>query len=371
MSASRDQRFTRSSGHIPGAGPKYSTASKASHGTEMVSFNEGSSQQNSQMLPEFGGNSLSRRFFIGAMPHTMLSVPDGVWETTRREDEVDDNSAIYRAMDNHAFHFFSRQGGKPEDWNDNTKARIRADLIRRWKESDWIRPLQHQSRTADYAKRWSGHTFEIGDILGVSILDKHAPQPSNITVAAQGPDRGTYAPASSMARNSYATAPSGSPLLSVGSDRAVSSTSSGLPGASRSEVYSSSTALLPPNMSASALAEQPRTAARGLVPRSILKKSSLSRSQNDAVVQPTSVTERDTVHGVSTVNREAGRNVHYSAPEVDLLPSHDVPATPDDVLTRTGDTVVESSAGATIEADTSEPSTKDEIILRGKCASVD
>jgi len=303
-----------------------------------------------------------RRFFIGPMPEKMLSISGAVGDAIRRAD-ANENESLSRAMDNHAFHFFMLQGGKLESWNDDTRAHVRADLIRSWRENDWVRRFQRRSGAADrHPTRWSGCTFEIGNLLGVNILDKHpqaASDPSTVE-ASDHAANAAVASSSMAAGGTYVAAPANSCLPSP--NRSLSPLSEG----SGNDIHSSSLApLLSP--SATALSE-PSEAGAAALQRPILKKDLLTRKGDSSGhgVQPTTVFDRGTARATSVQTPDAGSSTQVAAHEnlVDGLPSGGSPAPPDDVLTRAGHETAECSAGA-IDAQPRQPR-DDEVILRGK-----
>lgn len=311
-----------------------------------------------------GDGHLHRRFFIGPMPEKMLSVSSVVGDAIRRAD-ANENDSLSRAMDNHAFHFFMLQGGKLANWNDDTRAHVRTNLIRSWRENDWVRRFQRRSGAADrHPTRWSGCTFEIGNLLGVNILDKH-PEAANDPSAAEVCDHAASAAAatSSMAAGgTYVTAPANPCLPSP--NRSLSPLSEG----SGNDIHSSSLAPLL-SASATALSESSGAGAAALQ-RPILKKDFLTRKEESLghVVQSTTVFDRGITHTPSVQTPDAGssaQDVVHENQIVDDLPSGGSPAPPDDVLARAGHETAESSAGATADAQSRQPR-DDEVVLRGK-----
>lgn len=298
------------------------------------------------------------------MPEKMLSVSSVVGDAIRRAD-ANENDSLSRAMDSHAFHFFMLQGGKLANWNDDTRAHVRTNLIRSWRENDWVRRFQRRSGAADrHPTRWSGCTFEIGNLLGVNILDKH-PEAANDPSAAEVCDHAASAAAatSSMAAGgTYVTAPANPCLPSP--NRSLSPLSEG----SGNDIHSSSLAPLL-SASATALSESSGAGAAALQ-RPILKKDFLTRKEESLghVVQSTTVFDRGITHTPSVQTPDAGssaQDVVHENQIVDDLPSGGSPAPPDDVLARAGHETAESSAGATADAQSRQPR-DDELVLRDR-----
>ena len=293
-----------------------------------------------------------RRFFIGPMPEKMFSVSGVVGDAIRRADDGHENGSLSRAMDHHAFQFYMLQGGKLENWNNDTRIHVRADLIRSWRENDWVRRLHRSSRAADRPTRWSGCTFEIGNLLGVNILDKHPQATSNLS-AAQIPDHAASAVVdASMA--AVTTEPANSSLPSP--TRSLSPR----PDESGNDIHSSSLSRLL-SASATVLSEPSGTGAAAPPPRSILKKGFLARKRNGS----NHTIERG-ITPTPLVQTPPAGDEHQIVGD---LPSGGSPSLPDDVLARAGDEIVQSSAGATVDAQLRQPR-DDEVILRGESMSV-
>lgn len=291
-----------------------------------------------------------RRFFIGPMPEKVFSVADRVGETILRETDDNENSSLSRAMDNHAIHFFVRQGGKLEDWNDDTRADVRTELVRRWRESEWIRPFRRQSRTAAHPTRWAGCSFEIGNVLGVNILDKNTPLVSSAP-AAQALDQVPAAVASLSAASMHVTTPAGPRSQSLNSNQALSPS----PEGSGNYIHSSGSVLLP-SATAPAL-----SAGASVLERPVSRTEPLGaqgdRPSGEAIQSETAI-ERGNAH--ETVRPR----VHYPGDQVaDDLPIEGT-LRPQGVLTPARDEVVESSADATSASP--RQFGVDEVILRDR-----
>ncbi|KAF8635847.1 hypothetical protein AX15_000040 [Amanita polypyramis BW_CC] len=95
-------------------------------------------------------------------------------DTTSDSDEQHNGSAI-RLIDKHAFTFFLREGGRPEDWNEGEELSIRRKMINRWLKSEWGKALRKQADDREATGRWVGNSFEIGKFLGLDILNPPDP----------------------------------------------------------------------------------------------------------------------------------------------------------------------------------------------------
>lgn len=294
-----------------------------------------------------------RKFFIGPMPEKMFSVADDVGETTLDQGDDAEDSTLSRVMDNHAFHFFVHQGGKLEDWNDDTRADIRTELVRRWRESEWIRPSHRQSRTATYATRWAGCSFEIGNVLGVNILDKHT-IPVSSARTAQVPDQVAAAATPSSTATTHVPTPAGSRSLPPDSDHTLPS----LPEGSSNHNDSSSSALLP-SASAPALSE-PSCAEISVLERPVSRTEPLI-ARGD---RPGEAVQSETTIECRNAHETIRPGVHFPDDQVADDPQLEGTPVPQGDLTPPGDEVVENGADSTSAAP--RQFGVDEIVLRDR-----
>ncbi|KAF9220965.1 hypothetical protein BS17DRAFT_786276 [Gyrodon lividus] len=313
-----------------------------------------------------------RRWFIGLMPEKMLSEMDGINEYMHQGDNEDENSegsaSLFRIMDHHALSFFLRQGGREEDWDEHKRANVRGDLIKRWRESPWTpRRVHHGHHTVGSGtRRWMGGSFEIGNILGVNILDRHAALPSP-PAPSSVPDASTSEASSSIGPSSYWTAQTHVPSSSLQLPQGPTSSSS-LPGQSSGEmsddVFSPSSPLLPKS---SVPAKQPSSTQDNFL-KPILRQST-SPSQAGKTGRSVSLLDRGTKRRVFLRPKRAGPIIDDADAEgspLDDEPTDEVPAPPDAVLARTGVQVNESSAGAAVEASPSHEVGSGGIVLRDR-----
>ncbi|KAJ3910630.1 Pleckstrin homology domain-containing protein [Lentinula edodes] len=125
-----------------------------------------------------------RRFFIGPMPQKILPTPEELKRRNKRKhlftrisnsDSTDEE--LTQIIKVHARSFFIRQGGREEDWGENEEQSTREEMYRRWKESEWgvaLRRLRGQSESSKNAPpdAWIGGSFEIGNFVGINIMDE-------------------------------------------------------------------------------------------------------------------------------------------------------------------------------------------------------
>ncbi|KAJ7156013.1 Pleckstrin homology domain-containing protein [Mycena crocata] len=118
-----------------------------------------------------------RRVFVGPMPERVVGIQAERKKRRFRVGSTDDGDEnISRIIKDHAFAFFIQQGGHEEDWEETREQSVREEMLRRWRESEWgaIWGRRKQSKEPKQAKRWIGGSFEVGDILGVNILQEPA-----------------------------------------------------------------------------------------------------------------------------------------------------------------------------------------------------
>jgi len=165
---------------------------------------EGSKPPNSEVLPDGGPSQTKetrnaftqRRIFIGPMPERIIAQTenqrkrnkltlgsvfslslDGADKANHTGDKSDE---IARLLKEHAFTFFVHEGGNAEDWRDDDDEQdMTEELLRRWKESEWgqLWTSRHRKKgdpqhTAS-SNQWFGTSFEVGNLMGVNILQGH------------------------------------------------------------------------------------------------------------------------------------------------------------------------------------------------------
>lgn len=85
-------------------------------------------------------------------------------------DGADKSSMSF--LQNHAYHGFLQQGGRKEDWGQQAETHERQNMWNKWQESEWGGSLRHRKKDAGTTtQRWVGGSFEIGNVLGVNVLD--------------------------------------------------------------------------------------------------------------------------------------------------------------------------------------------------------
>ncbi|KAJ6508926.1 Pleckstrin homology domain-containing protein [Mycena sanguinolenta] len=127
------------------------------------------------------GSHLHKRVFVGPLPEKAVPLPDaapGKGKKKRRlrlgpaDDEEDGH--ISRIIREHAFAFFIQEGGKEEDWEETREQSVREEMLRRWRETEWGAIWGRREKEPKASKRWIGGSFEVGDILGINILQEPA-----------------------------------------------------------------------------------------------------------------------------------------------------------------------------------------------------
>lgn len=113
------------------------------------------------------------------MPEKVVATQSDAAKKKRRfrigsvDDSEDDISQVIKE---HAFAFFIQQGGNEEDWEETREQGVRDEMLRRWRETEWgaIWGRRKHNKEPKQAKRWIGGSFEVGNILGVNVLQEPA-----------------------------------------------------------------------------------------------------------------------------------------------------------------------------------------------------
>ncbi|KAJ7254353.1 Pleckstrin homology domain-containing protein [Mycena haematopus] len=131
------------------------------------------------------GGHLHKRVFVGPMPEKIVALSDSAARKSKKRrlrlgssNDDDEDGHLSRIISReHAFAFFIQQGGNEEDWEEAREQSVREEMLRRWRETEWgaIWGRRRQKKDPKQAsKRWIGGSFEVGDILGVNILEEPA-----------------------------------------------------------------------------------------------------------------------------------------------------------------------------------------------------
>jgi hypothetical protein len=121
--------------------------------------------------PTKSGYHVHRRWFLGPMPDKWLSGTGKQAKSTSADDE-----SVSQIITDNAFHFFIHSGGQKEDWGENAEMGVKEEMMRRWSDTEWGRiwrkKLEGKEKENKESKRWIGASFEVGEFLGVNILDE-------------------------------------------------------------------------------------------------------------------------------------------------------------------------------------------------------
>lgn len=297
------------------------------------------------------------------------------------EDSFDPSyvSAVRDVLDRNARAFFLRQGGRAEDWNQPARENVRDELMQRWQECPWTRSLRRHAHRMPGVSHWVGTTFDVGTILGVTVLDRHAPTPGASFVpdseAPQEEPRPPYASTtalSSIGPRTYWTAQTHLSPPSPQSPQGSVSSIASLPEHHGGDLsaFSSGSPLLA-TASTSALPTAQGLQQGNVAPRPILKHpAGTSSSKPRTKRRGVSLLDRDAKRKVSLRRKESGpalKGADSRRLGSDDGRADERPASPAAVLARTRDQVVECSAGATADALPSQPAPGD-VFLRGMCS---
>jgi hypothetical protein len=344
---------------------------------------------------------MHRRVFIGPMPEKVLSQTEAQvrknlqgrkqpWHHRSRAslngDEADHDS-LSGVIQDHAFQFFLSQGGKEEDWGENEEESVRQEMLKRWKDSEWGSIWKRSKRKVhEPTSRWVGGSFEIGNFLGVNILDEAHTGNSRHSTSSKMPGSSirpgsSFKPVPSVEPSPYTTqtlsvvptstastvitdplqlmptkSPNAVPLLSTasapGPSALLSPENDHTIGSRRPISDSSTTPLLRPDSG-----QGPPSKARSEMLRRPIISLSTHSAGNDAGENGISA---PTFKRSTFIPRKT-KAVHYEDPAMESPP----PAPPAEVLARTGNAVQESSAGVIETAVLRDEMVWGDIVMRG------
>lgn len=238
----------------------------------------------------------------------------------------------------HARSFFLHEGGREEDWGENEEQSTREEMLRRFKDSEWgvaLRRLRGQSHSHKNASgnNWIGGSFEIGNIAGINImaesetLSKVSSRNSALPFI---PLDSVIEPPTDQSESgtqiffTHPSEPSGSNTQTQAAPN-PSSPDPGLLIPEQESSPSSSTALLRTAVSHREIPGPSQTRSEP-ARRSIIKLPSLSR--------------------IGDSPNKNKKTVHYDLSPVGSASPSLTPASPEEVLERTGTDVSGTSAGA-------------------------
>jgi hypothetical protein len=292
-----------------------------------------------------------RRWFIGPMPEKAvlaqtvpLAVRKGVSRnTTAQGAGTGDEHPLPRSVRETAFEFFLVSGGNEAEWGEEEERHIIEELRKKWRDSEWGRILGgRESRQRKVGKeRWVGSSFEVGEFLGVNILESakakslKSKRSGESVAPPSDPVAGSSSATAKGGGETFVTAPSHLDQLSPDDVASASDVNASVDGESplHSESSLSSRALLRPPIK-QALPSAPQTEPVHPNPRPALDNG--PRSEGNVLEQ-------------QKRNTKKAKRVRY----VDS-PEHERPAPPQQVLERTGSAVEATSAGASAPATQSD-----------------
>lgn len=287
------------------------------------------------------------RRFIGPLPERVLARIADQTPPARRlsflhraqadqhDRDHDHDAGVRAAIRAHALQFFLGHGGREEDWGESQERSVREEMYRRWRQSEWGR-AREQRREARPDRLWVGTSFDVGVFLGIDVMGtSHPTQPMEPVT----PDASTLAAGTSIGTPTEAeTFVTARPILSE---------------AGRSSGYLSSHADgRPASPSSTApLMEVPPTITVNDAPW--LSDSSKSIPSSRAVINEDAIPSTS-FNGPGQKGKS--KMVHYADEQ---------PAPPHEVLTRTGDQVDDTSAGAAFQATAENQVNWGDTIMRG------
>jgi hypothetical protein len=283
-----------------------------------------------------------RRRFIGPMPESALASELPVNRQTQKKrgwfssgsgvsatSKDDEDKCLHAIIKAHAYEFFKGHGGRDEDWEEEQKS-VREEMLKRWKQSEWGK--LRSAKESGTKSRWVGASFDIGTFLGVNVLDKLQLTISPTSSPPGSPKISTHAINTGeqpSARETFVTAPTKLPPRSP-------TRKNGMISGTLSDLQNPSSYFSPATHTP--LEEQP-----GVALEESLQGPSQVMDRLEAPDLVSAVQSNGTAdHSVTPSQRKGkGKQVRYE--------DHayaDEPASPSNVLARSGQEVAETSAGA-------------------------
>lgn len=123
-----------------------------------------------------------RRVFIGPMPEKEVSNTDIYSDNRKLTQQIkgwlhssaghnEDEESFISVLFHHAYRDFIHHERK-EEWGQQAETVVRQGIWQRWQESEWGGSLKHHRKDVTATtQRWVGGSFEVGNVLGVNILD--------------------------------------------------------------------------------------------------------------------------------------------------------------------------------------------------------
>lgn len=299
-----------------------------------------------------------RRRFIGPMPASAVLPPEkskggkrktflrAREESSSSSSDSDDSSSLSDVIHRHALDFFLKHGGKREDWGQSQAKSVRAEMRRRWRESDWGR-ARKQRRQAGTGSKWVGNSFDVGVFLGVDILDENlasvTPAQASTSHGSERPSIANTPASPSAGADTFVTAQSH--LSTPAREQPGPATLSLNVSQDRDSVWpgsaSSSTALLAPSASHHGpVVEQQHT-----------NGASTSARPTNGDAQP--------LRPANQGRKSTGKGMHVHYEETPAVP-------PSEVLARRGSAVEDTSAGAAEQATAENQVKWGDVIMRGE-----
>ncbi|KAF9013461.1 Pleckstrin homology domain-containing protein [Cyathus striatus] len=124
-----------------------------------------------------------RRIFIGPMPEKILTYTEqqapkhkaasSIISSHHGGQEDDMDTKMKHIFKDHAYRFFLKQGGRPQDWGEEEERSTVRDMLERWKVSEWGQLLTHRNHKKNtyQPSQWVGESFEVGSFLGINVLE--------------------------------------------------------------------------------------------------------------------------------------------------------------------------------------------------------
>ncbi|KAF5389237.1 hypothetical protein D9757_003483 [Collybiopsis confluens] len=301
---------------------------------------------------------IHRRVFIGPMPQKVLSIPGETKKSNKRKhnsSQTDSDEQIRQIISHYARNVSLHDigEGEPEgsDWGENEEQSAREEMYRRWKESEWGVALRQLRSRSGASKKSIANNFEIGSIAGINIIAE-AETLSRVSSRSSAQQTTPFFPLDSVLE-SLGNSKSSGPFSEQQTQAQTFATAPTEPaGSNKSQAISSPTpALSSQNISIADdyinHTESPSSSTALLRPTTSPQHGSgPSRTQSGPARRPImKLTSLSSLPAVGDSFSQGKKTVRYALSPVES--DHSLPpASPTEVLERSGTDVTGTSAGS-------------------------
>ncbi|TFK52368.1 hypothetical protein OE88DRAFT_1627947 [Heliocybe sulcata] len=310
------------------------------------------------------------------MPEKVVSQSEALVREKKRSwfkrnntrDTTDHGSDVNAFIRDRAFRVFHRGSEDGDSWNDEAERGRVDELLDGWKDSDWGKVWNWRAANPAANQRWVGSTFEIGNFLGINLLELPEERPTSVkgkasSKAASRSQVHFHAAPTTSAVETFVTAPS---QLSPSGSSIPTVTPLASPGHLQPTIPEEQEIGRPISTSSSTVPLlTPDYAGRRNGPIRVRsdapRRPALKSASHVNAVSDGQISNIPTPEGSYFTNGNGkGKAVHYETVV------EEAPASPHEVLARTGSSIDETSAGAATATPPSPEAQPGDTILRDR-----